>query len=157
MCSLTLSNYIANQIGNDQVLLNKMKRRAFDASPQVKGLYDSPNTNLRSGFAKDLRQAGVRKETIQGDRVYFVGQHTDCNYTAFFIKRDKRADEWARDDNNPTFHEVLRNALDSGIAKIITDPKDEAKPDEAFPSYKKTKWFNESQKYLEETESEDKS
>lgn len=125
VCSLTLSETTQEQLesigGNGARLETSMRNRAFAANENQPCSYDLLNTHLRAGFADDLRQQGVRKERIMGHRVYFVGNHFDCNYTAFFIKLNKKGDDEMQDDNNPQFHEKLRRALAGQNVKILED------------------------------------
>jgi hypothetical protein len=151
VCSLTLSETTQEQLesigGNGANLEKLMKRRAFDANVNQPGLYDQPSTNLRAGFAEDLRQSGVRKERIMGHRIYFVGNHSDCNYTAFFIKFNKKGDDENQDDNNSAFHEKLRRALAGKDSKTLEDPKEiaiaEQENVEKKPAWQKAEWYKE--------------
>lgn len=145
MCSLTLSEAFDNQLthlgGAEAPFIERnMAERAHGAGRNQAGVLDSPDTRLRRGFAEDLRDVGVRKERIGRHRVYFTGTHEDCNYTAFFVKSFKRGDDDAVDDNNPNFHAVLQNALDTNMARRIADPN-EAEQEEAKPAWQKTEWF----------------
>ena len=161
VCSLTLSETIHEQLknlgGNGVKVENLMSNRAWAANVNKSGTLDAPITYLKSGFAEDLRKQGVRKETIFGHRVFFIGNHFDCNYTAFFIKLNKKADNKQHDDNNPVFHEVLRRALAGQKVRVIPDPKQVAEIEEArkeaVPDWQKDPWFLEQAKYRDESES----
>lgn len=145
MCSLTLTNTLAKQLeslgGNRTRVQNLMERRAFDANINQPGLYDKPNTYLRNGFADDLRDAGVRKERIMNHRVYFIGNHFDCNYKTFFIKLNKKGDNPNQDDNNPKFHEILRKALAGETVEVIEDPAQISVVQEETSSWKDADWY----------------
>lgn len=151
MCSLTISKTTQEQLesigGNGANLERLMARRAFDANLNQPGLYDQPNTHLRTGFADDLRQLGVRKEQIMGHRVYFVGNNSDCNYTAFFIKLNKKGDDARQDDNNADFQDKLRRALAGEQVRVIPDPRQlaEAEQDkiEEKPAWQNADWYKE--------------
>lgn len=147
MCSLTLTETIQEQLeslgGNGTKLEELMKRRAWSANRDLPSSLDSPDTHLRAGFAEELRQQGVRKERIFGHRVYFFGNHTDCNYTAFFVKLSKKGDDEKQDDNNAKFHEKLKRALKEQVTKVFPDPQEQNK--EKIPDWQQADWYK---KYL---------
>jgi hypothetical protein len=123
VCSLTLNKTSKESIdslrGESEAFIKKIRNRAFGAKIATQGLLDAPNTHLRH-FPNDLRH--VRKETIGRHRVYYFGHHTDCSYTVFYIKLNKRGDSWAQDDDNPQFQDKLRIALASETAVTYPDP-----------------------------------
>ena len=130
MCFLSLTEslslQLANMGGNVKTVEDNMSKKAWSANIHQPGLLDSPDTNLKSGFADDLRRAGVRKARVNRHRVYFVGQHIDCNYTAFFIKLNKQGDNKAQDDNSTGFQAIIRNALTSKqVTRVLADPNDQ--------------------------------
>lgn len=126
MCSLTLNRTSKEQIdslgGEGKKFLEKIKKRAFDAKTTIQGLLDAQNTHLRH-FPNDLRH--IRKETIGRHRVYYFGHNTECSYTVFYIKLNKRGDSKAQDDDNPQFQDKLRAGLASPIADTYSEPTEE--------------------------------
>jgi hypothetical protein len=145
VCSLTLTDTTEEQLGslggNAVKLENSMAKRAFAANANQPGIYDASITHLRAGFDENLREQGVRKERIMGHRIYFVGNHADCNYTAFFIKLNKKGDDEKQDDNNPQFHEVLKRALAGEVARVIPDPNAPVQAEEEKPDWQKADWY----------------
>mgnify|MGYP001242798213 CR=1 FL=1 len=158
MCSMTLTSDLNNQLAglgprDAEIIKNGMKRRAWDANQEMPGILDDSRTNLESGFAKDLRHAGVRKERIGRHRVFFVGRNIDCNYTGFYVKTNKQGDNQAQDDNNPSFHNIVRNALQGvteGEPEILQDPQ-ELIPEDDPPDWKKTDWYKLYEQYKEQS------
>ncbi len=159
MCSLTVTSFLSGQLAElgqstTEMIERDLKEKAGEANLDSAGLLDHKCTYLRSGFAKDLRQAGVRKEAVGRHRVYFVGNNTDCNYDAFFVKTNKKKDNAQHDDNNPDFHEMVRNALsDKNIARVLRSAKEEQRqaivsPPEEAPAYQLQDWFKKQQQYL---------
>lgn len=145
MCSLTLTDFIDAQLSDfgeamRDKIERKMKQRAFAASPETQGILDAPQTHFRSGFAEDLRKAGVRHARIGRHRVYYTGKHTECNYVAFYLKVHKQGDNSREDDNNPGFHEILRGALATVESKRIAEPGETAAAIEV-PDYQNQEWF----------------
>lgn len=153
MCSLTITNSLANQLdqlGNNQApfIRDNMVRRAHAAKVDLPGVLDGQDTHLKSGFAQDLKDNGVRYERVGRHRVYFFGHHTGCNYTAFYVKAFKRKENKEVDDNSPAFHTVLRKALKGSNAEVVADPYvPVAFPDTTVPDYKLKGWWNKNQEY----------
>lgn len=149
MCDLIITESLAAQVPTDGFVERRMESFAHDAKVDKRGILDATNTHLRTGFAADLRKAGVRKKQVGRHRVYFTGEYTDCTYTAFFIKENKRGDDWSQDDNNPDFQSLVRTALsaESLSPRILFDP-DGPRPAESVPDYQNADWFKEQRKYL---------
>lgn len=143
VCSLRLSETTQQQLeslgGNGERLQTAMAKRALSANVDQPCSFDNPDTHLRAGFADDLRESGVRKERIMGHRVFFVGSHTDCNFTVFFIKLNKKGDDERQNDNNAQFHEKLRQALTGQIVKTIPDPN--IKTEIEKPAWQNAEWY----------------
>ncbi|HEX8735658.1 MAG TPA: hypothetical protein VF721_10070 [Pyrinomonadaceae bacterium] len=123
MCSLTLNNTSNEQLdsllGERKQVEKKIVSRAFGANTTTAGLLDALSTHLRQ-MPEDLRH--IRKETIGRHRIYYIGHHTDCSYTVFYIKLFKKGDSAAQDDNNPLFQNKLRAGLESPNVRTIEDP-----------------------------------
>lgn len=147
MCSLTVTNYLSDQLeGLGRKTTDFIERRltglAWPADETNPGLLDHEGTSFRSGFAADLRRAGVRKQQTGRHRVYFIGRHTDCNYSAFFIKPNKQGDDATEDDNNPSFHSVVRNALANRVvARVLRSPDEENLATEETPDWQNADWY----------------
>jgi len=120
---LTLNNTSNDQLdllrGEREQLENKIIKRAFGANLAMQGLLDAQSTHLRQ-MPNDLRH--IRKETIGRHRIYYFGHHSDCSYTVFYIKLNKKKDSKAQDDNNPQFQDKLRAGLISARAITHADP-----------------------------------
>lgn len=150
MCSLTVTEYLASQLVNigpaqAKFIEDNMSRHAWAANIETPGILDRESNHLQAGFAVDLRQAGIRKQRIGRHRIFYTGQHTECNYSAFFVKSYKKKDDNQRDDNNVNFHAVVREALsDNNVVRVQRSPEEIAEGlqvPEATPAWQDADWF----------------
>lgn len=79
---------------------------AKESTVEKPSMLDSTKCHIRR-MPRDLRN--IRKITIGRHRVYFTGHHTQCSYTAFYIKMFKRSGE--NDEDNQRFQRILGFAI----------------------------------------------
>jgi hypothetical protein len=84
----------------------RLAQFAADASVERPGRLDDKSDRLR-GMPTDLQE--VSHVRIGRHRVYFVGNHSKCEYFAFFVKVFKKTEKL--NESDPRTQETLRQAL----------------------------------------------
>ena len=123
MCSISTNSTMDNQLdelerSDDKDMIEKrLYNFAKESTVQNPSILDSSKCHMRR-MPKDLRN--IRKIRIGSHRVYFTGHHTQCSYTAFYIKMFKRSGK--NDEDNQRFQNELGSAIcEPPIRTIKTD------------------------------------
>lgn len=121
MCLILVNNIVNQQLdeleqSNDKSTIEKrLYEYAKIANKEQPGPLDLPKNRIKY-MSEDLRE--VRKHRIGKHRVFYVGHHTQCSYTAFFIKKFKKSDK--DQEGSTRFQNKLRRALDEPPTRNIT-------------------------------------
>ena len=112
MCSISTNSIADNQLdelgrSDDKDMIEaRLYNFAKESTVEKPSMLDSTKCHIRR-MPRDLRN--IRKITIGRHRVYFTGHHTQCSYTAFYIKMFKRSGE--NDEDNQRFQRILGFAI----------------------------------------------
>lgn len=119
MCSM-FSNSDADEcladIGTEKdkrMIERKLAQMAADANTEVQGGLDMVPPMRR--MPEDLR--GVRKMTIGRHRAYYVGHHSQCSYTLFYVKAFKKSG--TNDEDDSRFQRQLSQALQNAGNRFL--------------------------------------
>ena len=127
MCSIETNATAEAQLkslassNDEELLVRKLKDWAGDSSVERSGFLDLPMHHLH-GMPDDLKH--IRRVRTGRHRAFYVGHHTRCSYSVFYIKTFKRTG--VNDELDKGFQKALKAAVadtESGWVIREADPR----------------------------------
>lgn len=114
MCSILINSVVEQQLdeleaSSDKDMIKKrLSQFAKDANTVTPGGLDTLDCRMKR-MPDELDN--VKKKRIGRHRIYYTGHHSQCSYTAIYIKMFKKSDVNREDDKK--FQKTLIKALGS--------------------------------------------
>jgi hypothetical protein len=95
--------------GDREMIERRLFNFAKEADTNTPAILDDPRCHMQR-MPEDLKN--IRKITIGRHRIYYIGYHTQCSYSVFYIKKFKKT---GRDDDDD-------KAFQKKLTKILNQP-----------------------------------
>lgn len=127
MCSIgtnSTANAQLKSVGSgEKPLENKLSHWAEDSRVDRSGFLDLPMHHLH-GLPDNLKH--IRRVRTGRHRAFYIGHHSQCSYTVFYLKTFKKKGE--KEELDKHFQRELVAALsDRSKGRVIREPDEEPK------------------------------